>query len=683
VSRNDDMITLGGGEIDEMELLVRKLKGAGSMVEELPVIDTEEDEKPADEPIEITIGGSDGADEADDEYEDYSDFDFSVDNYDEDVFDEDDSDEDDFDEDDSDEDESDEDDSDEDDFDEDDSDEDDSDEDDSDEDDSDEDDSDEDDSDEDDSDEDDSDEDDSDEDDSDEDDSDEDDSDEDDSDEDDSDEDDSDEDDSDEDDSDEDDSDEDDFDEDESDEDESDEDDYDEDESDEDDSDEDDFDEGDIVIGGTDEDDLDGDDSYEEYIDEDISEEDASDEGDIVVGGGDTSDEDIVVGGTEEEPETEAAESAAEPEETPREQSTRKKKAKAGGDKRNVNLPAPVIGPRDLDKVRAARAQARKLVEDASRNSDDQDFRKKFLISASPHLHCGETTKIVMQDVIIALMPALVMAFALYGWRSLMLTAVCVISCVLTEYICRRVMNRRQTISDCSAAVTGILLAFCLPPEFNPLFAVVGSIVAIVVVKQMFGGIGHNFANPAATARIVLTLSFPAAMTTFTPPFTWWNRELDAVTSATPLGDPEAFSLIDILIGNHGGCLGETCAIALLLGGAYLLVRKVISWHIPVTYIGTVAVMSLLFGLDPIAQICSGGLLLGAFFMATDYVTSPVNKRGQLVFGVGCGLLTIIIRRFGAMDEGVSFAILIMNILTPHIERITTPRPFGEEGKQA
>ncbi|MBE6758715.1 MAG: RnfABCDGE type electron transport complex subunit D [Ruminococcaceae bacterium] len=306
-----------------------------------------------------------------------------------------------------------------------------------------------------------------------------------------------------------------------------------------------------------------------------------------------------------------------------------------------------------------------------------------MLVSASPHLHCGETTRIVMQDVVIALLPALVVSFIYYGWRALMLTAVCVLSCVLAEYFSRRVMKRTQTISDFSAVVTGILLAFCLPAEINPLFAVFGSIVAIVVVKQMFGGIGSNFANPAATARIVLMLSFPAAMTTFSQPFGWMGSSLDTVSSATPLVDPESYSAIDLLLGVHGGSMGETCSIALLLGGAYLMLRKVISWHIPVTFIATAAVLSLVFGLDPVAQICSGGLLLGAFFMATDYVTSPVNKRGQLVFGIGCGLLTMLIRRFGAMAEGVSFAILLMNILTPHIERLTTPRPFGEEGEQA
>ena len=389
----------------------------------------------------------------------------------------------------------------------------------------------------------------------------------------------------------------------------------------------------------------------------------------------------IEIGGTDEDEfPAEAAEEAPAEEKAEEPEPEKPKKAQK---KEQATLPAPVIGPRDLDKMRAARAAAKQHAEEVSFSSDEQDFEKHFLVSASPHLHCGETTKIVMQDVVVALIPAMLVSFVYYGWRALMLVAVCVLSCVLTEYVCRRVMKRRQTISDFSAVVTGILLAFCLPPELNPLFAVMGSIVAIAVVKQMFGGIGNNFANPAATARIVMMLSFPAAMTTFAPAFSWMDNNLDTITSATPLAEPESFSMIDLLLGVHGGCLGETCAIALLLGGAYLLLRGIISWHIPVSFIGTAAVLSLLFGMDPLAQICSGGLLLGAFFMATDYVTSPVNKRGQIVFGIGCGLLTMVIRRFGAMAEGVSFAILLMNILTPHIERLTTPKPFGEEGKQA
>jgi len=535
VSRNDDeMITLGGGEVDEMELLMRRLKGANNMVEELPVVATDEDETPkADEPVEIVIGGQSGEDDQPEETDDTDDpaqteeteepaaeeAEEAAPVEDEPI---------------------------------------------------------------------------------------------------------------------------------------------------------------EITLGedaSEDDEEEEADQSAEEEAEE-ASEDDQSENeakadeepAEIVIGGDDSAEQTV-----EAAPEAPVEEKKTEP----------KKAEKKSKKEKDFTLPAPVIGPRDLDKMRAARAEAKKHAEDVSFSGDEQDFEKHFLISASPHLHCGETTRIVMQDVVIALLPALGMSFVYYGWRALMLTAVCVLSCVLCEYVCRRVMNRRQTISDFSAVVTGILLAFCLPPELNPLFAVVGSVVAIAVVKQMFGGIGNNFANPAATARIVLMLSFPAAMTTFSPAFSWMDNNLDTVTSATPLAEPESYTMVDLLLGVHGGSLGEVCAIALLLGGGYLLLRGVISWHIPVAFIGTAAVLSLLLGMDPLAQICSGGLLLGAFFMATDYVTSPVNKRGQIVFGIGCGLLTMLIRRFGAMAEGVSFAILLMNILTPHIERVTTPKPFGEEGKEA
>ena len=290
-----------------------------------------------------------------------------------------------------------------------------------------------------------------------------------------------------------------------------------------------------------------------------------------------------------------------------------------------------------------------------------------------------------MGDVIIALIPALIASVLWFGWRSLMLTAVCVVSCVATEIICRSVMKRRHTVGDLSAIVTGMLLAFCLPPELNPVFAVIGSVVAIAVVKQMFGGIGHNFANPAATARIVMMLSFPAAMTTWSRPFYYY---LDAISEATPLSklsDPAAElpTYTELLVGYHSGCLGETCAIALLLGGAYLLLRGVISWEIPVSFMGTVVIFSLIAGQDPIYQLLSGGVILGAIFMATDYVTSPVNSKGRLIFGLGCGIFTMLIRLYGNMPEGVSFAILLMNILTPHIDRLTLPVPFGEEREKA
>ena len=293
----------------------------------------------------------------------------------------------------------------------------------------------------------------------------------------------------------------------------------------------------------------------------------------------------------------------------------------------------------------------------------------------------------LMLDVIIALMPAVVASIIIFGFRALMIIADTVLVAVLAEFLSRKVMKRENTVTDLSAVVTGLLLALNLPVGINPIFAAFGSVVAIVVVKQMFGGIGNNFVNPALAARIILLSSFPTAMTTWAKPF--WFREgaVDAVTTATPLAmyaNGETTSLSDLFLGTTGGCLGETCALALIIGGAYLMIRRVISPVIPLTYIGTVALMSLIFGQDILFQLLSGGLLLGAIFMATDYTTSPINTKGKVVFAIGCGVLTFLIRNFANLPEGVSFSILIMNILVPLIERATNPRPFGEkESKNA
>ncbi len=318
---------------------------------------------------------------------------------------------------------------------------------------------------------------------------------------------------------------------------------------------------------------------------------------------------------------------------------------------------------------------------------------KKLTVSASPHVRSGETSTGIMLDVIIALMPALVMCVVYFGLRALVLTAVCVISCVAFEFISRKAMKRHNTIGDLSAVVTGLILAFNLPATLPLWMAVVGSAVAIVVVKQMFGGIGQNFVNPAMTARIVLMTSFPTAMAKWVAPFsdTW---ALDAVTTATPMatlasvegGNLDAVanelpSLAQMFIGNHGGSMGEVCSAALICGGVYLLLRRVISPIIPFSFIGTVAVCMLLAGKGSFEfmayELLGGGLMLGAFFMATDYSTSPLNKKGKLVFGIGCGLITTIIRLFGALPEGVSFSIILMNILVPHIENLTRPALFG------
>lgn len=304
-------------------------------------------------------------------------------------------------------------------------------------------------------------------------------------------------------------------------------------------------------------------------------------------------------------------------------------------------------------------------------------------MSPSPHLSSGATTRRIMLDVIISLIPASVAAVIFFGWKSLMLIGVCILSCVVLEYICRKVMKRKNTTGDLSAVVTGLLLALNLPPGLNPLMAVFGCIVAIVVVKQMFGGIGNNFVNPAITARIVLLVSFPVPMTTWEKPFEWLNTA-DSVTGATPLAlvaQGESTSYLDLFLGNRGGCIGETCVLALLIGGIYLVARRVISPIIPLSFIGTVFILSFLLGGDPVFHIMSGGVMLGAIFMATDYTTSPMNPLGKLIFGIGCGVITVLIRLYANLPEGVSYSIILMNILTPHIENLTRPRPFGKEKK--
>ena len=304
-------------------------------------------------------------------------------------------------------------------------------------------------------------------------------------------------------------------------------------------------------------------------------------------------------------------------------------------------------------------------------------------VSSSPHLSSGATTRKIMLDVIIALVPASVAAVIFFGWKSLMLIAVCIASCTALEYICRKVMKRKNTVGDLSAVVTGLLLALNLPSGLNPLIAVFGCVVAIVVVKQMFGGIGNNFVNPAITARIVLLVSFPVQMTTWEKPFEWL-KTADSVTGATPLAlmsQGTSTGYMDLFLGNNGGCIGETCALALLLGGIYLVARKVISPIIPLCFIGTVFVLSFLLGGDPLFHILSGGVMLGAIFMATDYTTSPMNPAGKVIFGIGCGVITVLIRFYANLPEGVSFSIILMNILVPHIENLTRTKPFGKEKK--
>ena len=294
---------------------------------------------------------------------------------------------------------------------------------------------------------------------------------------------------------------------------------------------------------------------------------------------------------------------------------------------------------------------------------------QKLLVSPAPHFRRKRDTQSIMLDVIIALMPAAIASSIIFGFRALLVIAVCVATCVLSEFLFQKLCKRPVTVNDFSAIVTGILLGFNLPYTIPLWQAAFGSIVAIIVVKQLFGGIGKNFANPAITARIVMIVSFASTMTSFS--------KVDGVSTATPLTTLGSGDLWNLFIGNYPGSLGETCVLAILIGGAYLLLRRVITWHIPLTFIGTVAIFGAIAGYNPLEYILCGGLFLGAFFMATDYSTSPQTAWGKIIFGVGCGLITFLIRQFGGYPEGVSFAILIMNILTPYIMALTRRKPFG------
>jgi electron transport complex protein RnfD len=297
-------------------------------------------------------------------------------------------------------------------------------------------------------------------------------------------------------------------------------------------------------------------------------------------------------------------------------------------------------------------------------------------LSVSPHIRDRATTSRLMLDVIIALMPALVAAVWVFGARAALVVAVCVATCVFSEWLYEKLMKKPNTTGDLSAVITGILLAYNLPVGIPIWQAMFGSVVAIILVKQLFGGLGKNFANPAITARIVMFLAFSVTMTS-------WIIPPDMVSGATPLallkkGDLAALpSLTNMFLGVRGGCLGETSALALLLGGAYLLIRRVISWQIPAAFIGTVLALTALLGREPLYQLLSGGLILGAFFMATDYVTSPQTNWGRLLFGFGAGCLTVLIRLYGSYPEGVSYSILLMNILVPYINKATLRRAFG------
>ena len=300
----------------------------------------------------------------------------------------------------------------------------------------------------------------------------------------------------------------------------------------------------------------------------------------------------------------------------------------------------------------------------------------KLIVTAAPHITGADSTQKIMGRVCLALVPTLIASIFIFGVNSLILTAVTVAACVFFEWGYCKLMGRDVTVEDLSAVVTGMLLAFNMPATLPWWMAVVGAFIAIVIIKQLFGGLGCNFANPAIVGRIALAVGFGAKMSAFPLP----ENGVDALASATPLavsGNLGAGEYVTLLLGNHGGVLGETCAITILIGGCYLIATKVISPMIPVTYLATVAVLSLCFGMDPIVQLLSGGLMLGAFFMATDYVTSPTTDKGKLIAGIFMGVITCAIRFLGTMSEGVSFAILLMNLVTPYIDALTRQDKLG------
>ena len=320
----------------------------------------------------------------------------------------------------------------------------------------------------------------------------------------------------------------------------------------------------------------------------------------------------------------------------------------------------------------------------------------KLIATSNPHIRGSETTRSIMLDVIIAMLPALAFAIFNFGLRALTLTAVSVVGCIFWEWLYRKLMKKPQSIGDLSCVVTGMLLAFVCPVQMPYWMILIGDFFAIIVVKQLFGGIGKNFLNPALAGRAVLLASYAGTMTSWVDPAAGKapiiGSVADVVTTATPLavmktGDfaalTDTYNVGNMFIGQIPGSLGEVSALALLIGGAYLIWRKVINWQTPVAYIATVAVLTFLFpkqgsGLEwMLYSIFGGGLFLGAFFMATDYATSPVTKKGQLIFGIGCGLFTVLIRYFGSYNEGVCYSIMVMNLLVALIDKYTKPTRFG------
>ena len=306
-----------------------------------------------------------------------------------------------------------------------------------------------------------------------------------------------------------------------------------------------------------------------------------------------------------------------------------------------------------------------------------------IVVTSAPHVHSPDNVPTAMRDVLIALTPALIAALYFFRLPALLVILACVLSAYAAEIVCLKIMKRESPTKESSAIITGLLLAFCLPPSLPLWMAVLGTLFAIVVAKHLFGGLGQNIFNPALIGRAFLLASFPVAMTN-------WTNPLDGLSTASPLGimkeaTGEALPpLADIFIGSVSGSIGETSALALLLGGAYLLYRKQIDWRIPGTFLGTVFLLTAVIGgirgeglCYPFYHLCAGGLLLGAFFMATDWVTSPVTKLGRILFGIGCGVLVVLIRLKGGYPEGVAYSILLMNVVTPLLDRYTKARVFG------
>ncbi len=302
----------------------------------------------------------------------------------------------------------------------------------------------------------------------------------------------------------------------------------------------------------------------------------------------------------------------------------------------------------------------------------------QLTVSLSPHVRSGATTRRIMLDVCLALLPAVIFAVYWFGFGVLLTVLLSVASAILSEFLMEKALRRPVTIDDGSAAVTGLLLALTLPAGTPWYVPVLGSAFAICIAKQVFGGLGDNFVNPALAGRAFLLASFPAAMTTY-------PLVADAVTSATPLSSEFAGSVdyLQAFIGRIGGCIGEVSTLALLIGAAYLLIRRVIDWRIPLSYLGTMALLTVIGGGNVLDSVLLGGTVLGAFFMATDYVTSPVTSWGRVIYGVGIGIINYTIRRWGAYPEGTTYAILLMNIAAPLIERFTRPRKYGEVKRHA